>query len=430
MRLGATKSSAISSYNGLGNQLWDLGGIRPSLDLDFAGNKNLFDSISTKNLITFTRASNATYVDSDGLIKTAATNEARFDHNPTTGESLGLSIEEQRTNLLTYSEDVSQWLSPLNATLVTNNITAPDEATTADRLLETAVTGLHACDSTAATFVTSTTYTYSVFVKSIGGRNFEIGFPSVVFAARFAKFTLSGSGSIQSTDAGVTASILSFPNGWYRCVATSTCTQGAASRISNFINNSSNARNYAGNTSAGIYLWGAQLEAAAFSTSYIPTTAATVTRSADVASITGANFSSWFNQTSGTVFGEYRTPASGIRGVTGFNDNTANEQIALFTNGTNPKLTVVDGGVTQADLTGGTIVSNVMTKSAGAYAVNNFAFVHAGGAAVTDSAGTLPTIDRLLIGVDQGGNYQNGRLKRLTYWPQRLADTTLQRITQ
>jgi len=71
-----------------------------------------------------------------------------------------------------------------------------------------------------------------------------------------------------------------------------------------------------------------------------------------------------------------------------------------------------------------------MTKSAGAYAVNDFAFAHAGGTAVTDATGTLPTVNRLLIGADQSGNYQNGRLKRLTFWPQRLPNTTLQQITQ
>jgi hypothetical protein len=71
-----------------------------------------------------------------------------------------------------------------------------------------------------------------------------------------------------------------------------------------------------------------------------------------------------------------------------------------------------------------------MTKTAVAYAANHFSIVHAAGTAVTDTSGTLPIVDRLLIGTDQAGNYQNGRTKRLTYWPTRLADTTLQQITQ
>ena len=59
---------------------------KPSLFLDFANKKSLVDRISGNNLITFTRSSVGTYVDADGLIKTAAADEARFDHNPLTGE--------------------------------------------------------------------------------------------------------------------------------------------------------------------------------------------------------------------------------------------------------------------------------------------------------------------------------------------------------
>lgn len=90
------------------DSLWETGGI-PSLDLNFAKNKSLIDSVSGNNLVTFTRASTATYVGEDGLIKTAAVNEPRFDHNPTTGESLGLLVEEQRTNLLNQSQSFSSW---------------------------------------------------------------------------------------------------------------------------------------------------------------------------------------------------------------------------------------------------------------------------------------------------------------------------------
>jgi hypothetical protein len=57
-----------------------------------------------------------------------------------------------------------------------------------------------------------------------------------------------------------------------------------------------------GNGTSGIYIWGAQVEAGAFPTSYIPTTGATATRAADVASMTGTNFSSWYNVNQGTTF--------------------------------------------------------------------------------------------------------------------------------
>ena len=249
------------------DDLWRNARAVPSLDLQFAGGKSLADAVTGASLVTFTRASTGTYVGSDGLLQSATTNEARFDHNPTTGESLGLLVEEARTNSLTYSEDTSQWLAPTNITLSQNQTVAPDGASTADQYLETAATGLHVQDGMPFAFVTSTVYTYSVFVKSVGGRNFEIGYPPTIFTNRFARFNLSGSGSVQSSDVGVTASIQAYANGWYRCSATNTCASGASSRIGNFIIDDSFNRSYAGNITKGLFIWGAQLEAGAFPTS-------------------------------------------------------------------------------------------------------------------------------------------------------------------
>jgi len=357
----------------------------------------------------------------------------RFDHNPVTKESLGLLVEEQRTNLLNYSEDVSLWSSPFNATLTVNSISAPDGALTADQLLETTATNLHTCDGTAFTFVTSTVYTYSVFVKPIGDRNFEIAFPVTVFTARFARFTLSGAGSVQGTDSGVTGSIQAYANGWYRCVATSTCASGAGSRVGNFINNASNARSYLGDTSKGIYIWGAQLEAGAFPTSYIPTTSATVTRSADVASITGTNFSSWYNQSEGTFVSESSSfDTSGFPRIFAASDGTTNNQIR---NSVNPgtlfsTFIVVTGGVSQAGIVIAYLV-NTSYKRATAYKANDFVFVQNSGFPFTDTSGTVPTVDRLNIGSNESSLAQiNGYIRRIAYFPTRLSNTTLQNITK
>ena len=93
-----------------GNKLWYDSNELPSLDLRFAEDKSLVDATTGSNLVDFTRASSGTYVGSDGLIKTATTNEARFDHNPDTLESLGLLVEEERTNLLQRSEEFDDHL--------------------------------------------------------------------------------------------------------------------------------------------------------------------------------------------------------------------------------------------------------------------------------------------------------------------------------
>ena len=370
------------------------------------------------------------YIPTTSVINSAP----RFDHNPTTGESLGLLVEEARTNLLTYSEDVSQWATPFNTTLTANSITAPDNALTADRLLETTATNLHTCDGTALTFATSTVYTYSVFVKPIGDRNFEIAFPVTLFTARFARFTLSGTGSVQGVDSGVTASIQALANGWYRCSATSTCAAGAGSRIGNFINDASNSRSYTGDITKGIYIWGAQLEAGAFATSYIPTTTATVTRAADVASITGSNFSSWYNQTEGTLYWEgvidSALPSGSFGQFFDFRTDGTN-RLSLYWNPTttnNVGFFVMTGGVTQVT-TQHSLGTNVQSKLSGAYKINDFASSLSGSVVQTDTSGTLPTSIVAFIGSAGAGSVLGQqRIRRLTYWPTRLA--TLQAITQ
>jgi hypothetical protein len=367
---------------------------------------------------------------------TSAINSApRFDHNPTTGESLGLLVEDQRANLLSYSEDTSQWLTPTNITLSQNQTTAPDGASTADQYLETAATGLHVQDGMPFAFVTSTVYTYSVFVKSIGGRNFEIGYPPTTFTNRFARFNLSGSGSVQGSDAGVTASIQAYANGWYRCSATNTCALGASARISNFVNNDSFARSYAGDVTKGLFIWGAQLEAFATATSYIPAAGAAATRNADVANITGANFSSWYRQDEGTMFG-----AATINGIAAQNYIAAIDAGAGFADshlyyavtGTPRFETFVASTLQSQLLPAPATAITVGSQFAMGYAFkqNDFAASRNGGSVATDVSGNLPTTNRLAIGSSGSGFQLNGTIRRLCFWPTRLPNSTLQAITQ
>ena len=418
------------------NLLWAYaGGVVPTLDLEFAKTKALNDQVTGAPLVTFTRASSGTFVGNDGVLQTASTDVPRFDHNPTTGESLGLLVEEARTNLLTYSEDVSQWATPFNATLAANSIAAPDGALTADRLLETTATNLHSCDSTAATFVTSTVYTYSVFVNSIGGRNFEIAFPVTIFTARFARFTLSGNGVVQGVDSGVTASIQALANGWYRCSASSTCVLGAGSRMGNFINDASNSRSYTGDITKGIYIWGAQLEAGAFPTSYIPTTTATATRAADVASITGSAFSGWYSQSEGTVFAEGRRDGTSDGRFASIDAGSiSNTYVLTVSAARNANVTSVSGGA----FGGGPNTSNSFSyqapiRVAASLSNSQDENICLNGGAVATGNATAPVgpLTTMNIGTQSGASTAvfNGTIRRLSFWPTRLNNATIQQIT-
>jgi hypothetical protein len=415
MRLHATKLGSIANSRGFGDQLFDLAGETPNLDLNFAGTKTLDPRI------TFTRASTGTYVGSDGLVKTATTNEARFDHNPTTGESLGLLVEEARTNLLLRSEEFGTWWTPIRATVTSNSTTAPNGTVTADTLIEdTTATNSHLIYAGAA--AAAGTYTFSIYAKAAGRTVFEIQQES----GGNSRFTLTGNGTALALGAN-TVSVTNVGNGWYRCTSSYTATALHFNYIT--LNNGSTTF-YTGDGTSGIYFWGAQLEAGASPTSYIPTTTATATRAADVASITGTNFSSWYNQTEGTVFADANVGSGVFPYAYGISDGTGNNRILLYrvnnpaTSSTPFDLRVDSGGSNSASFT----INAATTRFGFAYKANDFAVSGNGGAAITDATGAVPSVNQMTIG---GPTFFqcNGTIKRFTYWPVRLANPTLQAIT-
>ena len=404
--------------------------VLPSLNLDFANSRVLDPRVS------FTRASASTYVGSDGLIKTAATNEPRFDHNPATRESLGLLVEEQRTNLLTYSEDFTNaaWAPLLSAT-TGNVIAAPNGATTADKLVSGSGSQGQITHTTAMT--ASTVFTYSVFAKKAEWDFLLLRLKGNDGVDSGAYFNLT-TGTIDTTESDNTATIQNFGNGWYRCSITRTSGSGATTTRQRLI--PTNAKNTwsTGDGTSGIYLWGAQLEAGAFPTSYSPTTSAAATRAADVAQITGTNFSSWYRQDEGTVLVSATTNAT-HRGSNSFprkltvsdgtNNNSIEDYYRVTGSYTDTGYRVDTAGVSQAQFDTNN-QRNSQTSVIG-YAANNFAFAVGGTVNNTDSFGTVPTTTSLRLGQRMDGSMPlNGTIRRLVYWPQRLPNSTLQAITQ
>jgi hypothetical protein len=426
------------------NELWRKAIAVPSLDLRFAENKSLTDAKTGASLVDFTRASTGTFVGSDGLLQSATTNEARFDHNPTTGESLGLLVEEARTNLVLQSEDLSTSWTNTNTSETTNAATAPDGTTTADKLIEAATTTEHSIRQDSSSQAAGT-YTFSIFAKAAERTFLQFAATGVLGSFR-ANFNIS-TGILGSSDPELIASIVSYGNGWYKCIVTRTTTATGTLRLQwNIVTSSSAARveSYAGDGTSGLFLWGAQLETGAFATSYIPTTTATATRAADVASITGTAFSSFYNQTEGTAlwFGRIIarevqvqvpfkiTEGTALRG-TGFQIDTraASLSSAFITRAAASGF----GSVTNPSAT---ILSNEFNL-AGAYKVSEqiSASFNAGNTVTsTNLTSVFGTENQMDIGGSSaisGTNSKfNGTIKRLTYWPVRLPNPTLQAITQ
>jgi hypothetical protein len=184
------------------------------------------------------------------------------------------------------------------------------------------------------------------------------------------------------------------------------------------------------NGTSGVHAWGAQLEAGAFPTSYITTTTAAATRAADVVSITGSAFSSWYNATEGTIYHQGATPTTA--NFFSIDDSTVNNRITSYLPTTTaPGFFVATGGVTQANIFSSTITAGSTFAQANSYKAANFAIAVNGGTVGTSSSGSIPVVNKMVIGANVfAGAYVNGTIRRLVFWPQRLANSTLQSITQ
>jgi hypothetical protein len=167
----------------------------------------------------------------------------------------------------------------------------------------------------------------------------------------------------------------------------------------------------------------AQLEVGGFATSYIPTTGATVQRAADVAVMTGTNFSAWYNQTEGTIAANVVAANAATATILTIDDNSLNNRIYLQreSSSSNARGVVVTSGSTVATLG----VSGVGTSLVAAlsYKLNQFHFSAAGAAPVTDTAGAIPTVDRMRIGNVSVANFEiNGTIARIRYFNRALAN--------
>ena len=375
--------------------------------------------------ITFTRSTTATFVGSNGLIQSAAINEPRFDYDPVTLAAKGLLIEEQRANLLTYSEDFSNVIWTKTGSTVTSNATvSPDGLTTADKAVEDTSTGTHNVFNAGAGAAGA--HTFSVWAKA-AGRNWIV----VRIEGVDTYFNLSN-GTIGTIGAGITASIQAFSNSWYRCAVTKTLAGAVACTYRLATDN--NVSSYTGDGTSGVFLWGAQLEAGAFATSYIPTVASQVTRSADVATMTGTNFSSWYNQTEGTFVADGSLPTISVAFPNFYTVSTGlgTNRITQGTTSASPTLTVVSGGVMQVSLPSGFPPSTTPFKVASSYKLDDFASCLSGGTVVTDTSGILPIgVDRIAIGTNATttGAFANGHIRQLAYFNTRLSDAQLQELT-
>ena len=321
----------------------------------------------------------------------------------------GLLIEEQRTNLLTYSEqfDNASW-SKSSATVTPNAAVSPDGTVDADLIVSSTYVRQSVPIPAAAA-----RYTTSVYAKAAASNSFSI--TEAGATASSVSFNLAtGTFVITDTGGSPSATITPVGNSWFRCTFSYT-SNGVQTTL--FMNlNPANA-----------YLWGSQLEAGAFATSYIPTVASQVTRAADSASMIGNNFARWYNVSEGSAFVDVLLPSTALVDCYPLRISGASSLVFGYK----------DVGTTVRPITGTVAGAGLSTTAAykvsGAYsftANEKIGAVNGVLATPLTTTGALgQNIAAEIGGFNAGAGKLNGTIKRIAYYPRRLSNAELQGVT-
>jgi hypothetical protein len=352
----------------------------------------------------------------------------RFDHT-SAGDCRGLLIEEGRTNLLQRSEEFANaYWSVVRSTITTDAATSPDGATTAEKLIADTTAAInHRVDRGSITLALNTVHTVSVFAKASEYTGLGLGVG--LSATEGVRFSLVGAGTATSVLAGNTGTIQQLPNGWYRCTCTFTSDATTAThRVAIYVGQNGTTTSYTGDGTSGIFIWGAQLEVGSFATSYIPTTTASVVRSADVCSY--SDVSSFYNPAAGTLVGDlilYTPSTSSTPELFRFGAGNNRIQLGVTSVATEAiRPFIISGGTTTYNSTQGTIVAGTSRKVALTFATNDAISCLNGTLGTQDTSVTMPvSISTATIGTSSF----TGHIAAIRYYRKRLPNAKLQALT-
>jgi hypothetical protein len=390
---------------------------------------------------TFGRSSTATYIGPDGLIKSAAANEPRFTYDPVTGENLGLMIEREATNLLTFSGSVGVgggWSSQ-EITIGAGTTLAPDGSTSVSELIPSTTNGEHYVQHSLP--LTESHYGSQFYVKKAAGSGIiafvivAVGTPVDVTAIYINIDSLT-----TLTGAGLTvleASAVDVGNGWVKCTIRYYLSGGASSHATRIHPLSAYGSTVvAGDGINGVYIWGAQTEKSVASTSYIPTTTSEVTRAKDT--LVNLFPFDFYNQAEGTFYIElgYFAGEGSARLFQVDDGVTTSESMLLYVapnvNGSFDALwEQYSGGGSFATFVGnfsnGGVLKIAVTYNLSSASVKTAA---AGSLRGATAGLTLPnTISNLNVGTERNGAQLGGTIKDFRYYPRELTDAELIAIT-
>ena len=375
---------------------------------------------------------------------TAAVYEGITDNLPRLDYSGGAScpsllLEPSRTNKITQSEYFSSADWTKTAINVTDNaVTSPEGIANAAKLVETTANSVHQINQSHS--LSGNDYSFSVFVKKAERRYVSLVFSDQARYLSQYTFDLEDGVLTDSFDyGGVTSTFVpeDYGNGWYRLTLSSSYASWSGSVIPRFyIENTATpsqppANNYVGDGTSGIYIYGFQLEAGSYPTSYIPTYGTSASRAGDNPYNTSAT--SVIGQTEGTLFLEFtrdELEAYTQRVIT-LSDGTTSNVIGIqLAQANSLTFYCVDGGVASAVITkSSATTANQKVKLAAAYANNDFVFYVDGVQVGSDSSGSLPSMSQIKFNRPTGGTPFIGELHQVLLFKTRLTNAELAALT-
>lgn len=384
-----------------------------------------------------TRASTGTYWDAYGLLQTAAADAARIAHDPSNGKTLGALIEDSRTNLLTYSEqfDNAAWtktrLSAFGSGSSVNAITAPDGTVTGEFVNPDTTNSTHEITQSFAKDPTPRSYANSVFLQG-SDPDYSWQFFDIDDGGAANRITAINHLDVQTVNIGPTASgtfttpaagYVRAPGNWRRPYLAGTTSTGPTVRFRHLVVKAVLTA-YVGDAGRGHYLWGGQTEEGGYPTSYIPTTAAAVTRARDELS---GNFAPASYGTLAITFRSPIAPTADTRTLWQLDDASGNNRIRLQISGGVVQAIFTAAGSTLATLNLGAVSEYQDCKAVIAWAPGQCAGSLNGGAVASASLASVPSTGYMRVGHDHSfANYLNGPVAQIDYWDRPLTPNLLQ----
>ena len=332
----------------------------------------------------------------------------------------GLLIEEARTNLLLQSNDFQTSWTLTNITRTLNSTLSPEGVVNGVMIGATTTAAATLLQGAA---VAATAATFSVYAKQGTGPTTANSFVirNNTTATNLVTGTLNYSTGAWAYIVGTTGAIITnVGNGWWRVQLSASAGITSGDTIFGYAGFSGNAQ------TAGdfLYAYGAQLEAGAFATSYIPTTSATVTRNADSATVpTGT----WYNTAQGTVLAQFDTNALV---TTARIIGTQNAAAFLSLPNSTGSVSIFDG----TNISVSTLSVNVPTKAASTYVGSTLTICMSGGTPASGTgAGTFPFSGTTTLGLGSSNNgtslFLNGHIRSFSYYNYALTNAQLQQVT-